>query len=76
MSGAMRRIGEYLGLLEDTGRYDDDYADAATTTTYEGRYADETAPVAAERPTARAARGPPGRAVANLADRRRGRAPP
>lgn len=24
MSGAMRRIGEYLGLLEDTGRYDDD----------------------------------------------------
>ncbi len=25
MSGAMRRIGEYLGLLEDTGRYDDDY---------------------------------------------------
>lgn len=26
MSGAMRRIGEYLGLLEDTGRYDE-YAD-------------------------------------------------
>jgi cell division inhibitor SepF len=27
MSGAMRKIGEYLGLLEDTGRYDeyDDY---------------------------------------------------
>ena len=24
MSGAMRRIGEYLGLLEDTGRYDDE----------------------------------------------------
>lgn len=23
MSGAMRRIGEYLGLVEDTGRYDD-----------------------------------------------------
>jgi cell division inhibitor SepF len=23
MSGAMRKIGEYLGLLEDTGRYDD-----------------------------------------------------
>ncbi|MBJ7357915.1 cell division protein SepF [Nocardioides sp.] len=22
---AMRKIGEYLGLLEDTGRYDDDY---------------------------------------------------
>ena len=27
MSGAMRKIGEYLGLLEDTDRYDDDYAD-------------------------------------------------
>ena len=27
MSGAMRRIGEYLGLLEDTGRYDDEYGD-------------------------------------------------
>ena len=26
MSGAMRKIGEYLGLLEDTGRYDE-YAD-------------------------------------------------
>ena len=27
MSGAMRKIGEYLGLLEDTGRYDDEYDD-------------------------------------------------
>ena len=25
MSGAMRKIGEYLGLLEDTGAYDDEY---------------------------------------------------
>ena len=24
MSGAMRKIGEYLGLLEDTGRYPED----------------------------------------------------
>ena len=46
MSGGMRKIGEYLGLLEDTGRYD--YADD-----YTGDYADydsygeETAPVAA-----------------------------
>ena len=32
MSGAMRRIGEYLGLLEDTGRYDDEYGDGTTTT--------------------------------------------
>ncbi|HEX3221929.1 MAG TPA: cell division protein SepF [Nocardioides sp.] len=35
MSGAMRKIGEYLGLLEDTGVYDDEYdeqgyADAET----------------------------------------------
>jgi cell division inhibitor SepF len=35
MSGAMRKIGEYLGLLEDTGRYPDDegyddYDDAPT----------------------------------------------
>ena len=26
MSGSMRKIGEYLGLLEDTGRYPDDEA--------------------------------------------------
>ena len=25
MSGAMRKIGEYLGLLEDTGVYDDEF---------------------------------------------------
>jgi cell division inhibitor SepF len=27
MSGAMRKMGVYLGLLEDTERYDDDYYD-------------------------------------------------
>lgn len=27
MSGAMRKIGEYLGLVEDSGRYDDEYYD-------------------------------------------------
>ena len=31
MSGAMRKIGEYLGLLEDTGRYDEDYSDYETS---------------------------------------------
>lgn len=48
MSGAMRRIGEYLGLLEDTGRYDDGYG-------YEGEdyHTSETSPVAAS-----ARRGP------------------
>ena len=30
MSGAMRKIGEYLGLLEDTGRYDDEYDEYET----------------------------------------------
>jgi cell division inhibitor SepF len=28
MSGAMRKIGEYLGLLEDTGVYDEEYDQA------------------------------------------------
>jgi cell division inhibitor SepF len=32
MSGAMRRIGEYLGLLEDTGHYDDYDGDMETST--------------------------------------------
>ena len=32
MSGAMRKIGEYLGLLEDTGHYDDFDSDVETTT--------------------------------------------
>ncbi|GGD18795.1 cell division protein SepF [Nocardioides daphniae] len=56
MSGAMRRIGEYLGLLEDTGRYDD-YADdgaADTETTMAG-------PVEDRRPAP----------VSDLAERRR-----
>ena len=30
MSGAMRRMGMYLGLLEDNGRYDDDAGDPAS----------------------------------------------
>ena len=40
MSGSMRKIGEYLGLLEDTGRYPDDegyddYDEAPTRPTRE-----------------------------------------
>jgi cell division inhibitor SepF len=55
MSGAMRRIGEYLGLVEDTGRYDE----------YDGHDETlETRPVASARP----ARPAP---VADLAERRR-----
>ena len=60
MSGAMRRIGEYLGLLEDT-RYDDDY---------DGDYetSDHTPSVAAGRNPQPA----PSRAsVSDLAERRR-----
>ena len=56
MSGAMRRIGEYLGLLEDTGRYDDEYADYDES--YDGRYPDETTPVAAEKPARSMTRRP------------------
>jgi cell division inhibitor SepF len=63
MSGGMRRIGEYLGLLEDTGRYDDEYDDYETQ---------ETAPVAA-RPVKREARPAP---VADLSERRRPSAGP
>ena len=62
MSGAMRRIGEYLGLLEDTGRYDDEYA------TYEGEdETQETMPVPARsaRPQARPA------PVSDISERRR-----
>ncbi len=80
MSGAMRRIGEYLGLLEDTGRYDeydgqydDTYADAREPQPANAAgYArtPETAPVQSapaprRRPEARPA------PVADLTERRR-----
>jgi cell division inhibitor SepF len=61
MSGAMRRIGEYLGLLEDTGRYDD----------YDGDdyHTQETTPVTTGRaPRVRETRPA---AVADLSERRR-----
>src|SRR4051794_11709621 len=62
MSGGMRRIGEYLGLLEDTGRYDDEYG------AYEGEYdTQETMPVSA-RPAKRESRPAP---VSDLSERRR-----
>ncbi|WP_101524175.1 MULTISPECIES: cell division protein SepF [Nocardioides] len=62
MSGAMRRIGEYLGLLEDTGRYDDYKAEevsAETETTTHGRVEDR--PGRERRPAP----------VADLSERRR-----
>ena len=62
MSGAMRKIGEYLGLLEDTGRYDDVRRRATTSRTSAASAAPARRPRAAE----------PRRApVADLAERRR-----
>ena len=61
MSGAMRRIGEYLGLLEDTGRYEDDYDGDDYNT-------EETAPVQSRTPRLRESRSP---AVSDIAERRR-----
>ena len=60
MSGAMRKIGEYLGLLEDTGHYDDyDYDSDLETATHD---AVDTRPVTRERRPA---------PVSDLAERRR-----
>jgi cell division inhibitor SepF len=74
MSGAMRRIGEYLGLLEDTGRYDEyDYDPDLEEAGYDGHYAQETSPVAVAKPSRREQREARQAAtVANLDDRRRG----
>jgi cell division inhibitor SepF len=61
MSGAMRKIGEYLGLLEDTGRYDDELEDELYEQTAVGQngYA---------APVVRESRPAP---VSDLAERRR-----
>lgn len=61
MSGGMRRIGEYLGLLEDTGydEYDDEVAEQAPA-----REAREQRPV-------RPVRAVPSGSVADLEERRR-----
>ncbi len=57
MGGAMRKMGVYLGLLEDTDRYDDEYS-------YE-EYDERPEPREAPRPETRPA------PVANIAERRR-----
>jgi cell division inhibitor SepF len=78
MSGAMRRIGEYLGLLEDTGRYDeyDSYDPDLDGAGYDGHYAQQTSPVAVAKPSRREQRESREAAtVAHLDDRRRGGAP-
>ncbi len=60
MSGAMRKMGVYLGLLEDTDRFEDDYAPHEYDDRAHGRGADYD-------------RDEPGRPapVAHLAERRR-----
>ena len=63
MSGAMRKIGEYLGLLEETDRYDDYAYDEHDV---EG----ETAPVRSSRQSEREARTRPA-PVSNISERRR-----
>jgi cell division inhibitor SepF len=64
MAGAMRKVGVYLGLLEDTDRYEDD------------DYADEESPVVARGATAvgrpvQVVRDDRAAPVASLAERRR-----
>ena len=61
MSGAMRKIGEYLGLVEDTGRYDE----------YDGGddHTQETEAVPATRATK--TRGAHPAVVSDLSERRR-----
>ncbi len=66
MSGAMRKIGEYLGLLEDTGRYDDEVGGDADY----GREVLEPVTAGASRGSGRPA------PVADLAERRRPTATP
>src|SRR5262245_45505470 len=71
MAGAMRKMGVYLGLVEDTDRYDDEYAD------YE--YEDEPVPRRDLRPMQRPMEpvrdGTTG-SVASLAERAERRRPP
>jgi cell division inhibitor SepF len=72
MSGAMRKMGVYLGLLEDTGRYDEEYyAPAAGGEQVHDVPAQRGggATVATAHPAAGPA--PSGATVASLAERRR-----
>ena len=74
MASAMRKIGEYLGLVEDTGAYDqrdqydgaDEYDTEAVQTTRGGRFDVE------ERPRRESRTPAP---VSDLADRRPRRVP-
>ena len=65
---AMRKIGEYLGLLEDTGVYDDEYDDQGYAETEDPRQQPaRRAPVPAKAQASKAQPAP----VADLSQRRR-----
>jgi len=64
MSGAMRKMGVYLGLLEDTDRFEDEYAQSD----YDERPRAHASAPASDHEHADAGRPTP---VANLAERRR-----
>jgi cell division inhibitor SepF len=61
MAGAMRKVGVYLGLVEDTDRYEDDFDDVDS---YDDRAPREPRPV-------RAVRQEPDSGVTSIAERRR-----
>lgn len=66
MASAMRKMGVYLGLVEDTDRYDDEYADYAEFDGHE----EQPAPAREVRPV-RAVRDGNEGSVASLSERRR-----
>ena len=68
---AMRKIGEYLGLLEDTGVYDDEYDEQGYAEPEDPRQSVRRTPVPAK---AQPAKGQPA-PVADLSQRRRTAAP-
>jgi cell division inhibitor SepF len=69
MAGAMRKMGVYLGLVEDADRYDDEYAEYADVEGY-----DHEPPRARDHRPVRPVRDGDG-SVASLSERRRGPAP-
>jgi cell division inhibitor SepF len=67
MAGAMRKMGVYLGLVEDTDRYDDEYSDYDEYAGIE----EEAAPRQREVRPVRAVREGSEGSVASLSERRR-----
>jgi cell division inhibitor SepF len=69
---AMRKIGEYLGLLEDTGRYDDEY-DERYDSGYDSGYDARTEEHAVAVPAGRTSRMREARTgtVSDISERRR-----